>query len=282
VDPFAKKRTLTPAGKAPMGWQQQIDNQISEPAELHGLPNGGLPDSVLSDIHDGFGNWTGKLCHTAARSWEAMQHAAVKDGVHIGARDPGTSPSSSYRSLAEQQGLWNDNYTTTPTNNGGRTCGGQYRYLRDGKNTAACPGTSNHGRGLAVDANVEVAGVLGWFEANAKTYGWQWEIASEEWHIHYCPGDTIPQAVLDFEGHQPSKEDDMPYIAQVTADFTYQGEKIPAGYAVYVVGQVRHYITLDQYKPRVANGCPVRPTDPNEMTDLFDMTVTDVHRLLKA
>lgn len=198
-----------------MGWQQQIDNNISEPAELHGLPNGQLPDSVLTVVTDRYGNFAGKLCHTAARAWRAMIAAAGADDVTVSARDPGTSPSSTYRPLVEQRQLWNDNYDHTDHGHGGRSCGGDYRFLKDGMNVVACPGTSNHGRGLAIDSNVEVDGVLPWLEAHARTFGFQWEIASESWHIHYCPGDAIPQAVLDFEGPPPVHQEDDDMVNQL-------------------------------------------------------------------
>ena len=76
--------------------------------------------------------------------------------------------------------------------------------------TAAVPGTSNHGWGLALDLAVFISatappGYLAatrawpWVLANAAKYGLSWEAQSETWHVRYYAGDSIPQAVIDFE-----------------------------------------------------------------------------------
>jgi hypothetical protein len=90
--------------------------------------------------------------------------------------------------------------------------------------TAAVPGTSNHGFGLAIDtaagvhpqsaASISAHPQWPWFRANAERYGFSWELQSEPWHIRYVTGDTIPQAVLDFENPPlpplpPDEDDDM-------------------------------------------------------------------------
>jgi peptidoglycan hydrolase-like protein with peptidoglycan-binding domain len=77
---------------------------------------------------------------------------------------------------------------------------------------AATPGTSNHGLGLAIDLawydSSQILGitarmdVFNWLLLNAFRYGFSWETQSEPWHIRYVAGDSIPQAVLDFE-HGP-------------------------------------------------------------------------------
>jgi len=40
---------------------------------------------------------------------------------------------------------------------------------------------------------------LDWMLQNIEKFGFSWEVQSEPWHIRYCAGDNIPQAVLDFE-----------------------------------------------------------------------------------
>lgn len=178
-------------------WRQQINNHVVEPTSIHGLPNGQFPDSALVDVHNGDGVRIGRLCHEAARAWEAMVTAARADGIVLDATD-------TYRPLAVQQQIFTDRYRTTNQGNGSRICGGRTWYLRKGKATAACPGTSNHGRGLAVDVHFH-GNSLAWLEQHAATYGWAWEVTSEDWHIHYMPGDATPAAVAAH--HQ---EDDMP------------------------------------------------------------------------
>jgi len=77
--------------------------------------------------------------------------------------------------------------------------------------------------GLAVDIHEDslANGGLAWLEDNAETFGFGWETVPEEpWHIRYNEGDTIPAAVLAFEGTRrgfrpppvhPVEEEDMRY-----------------------------------------------------------------------
>lgn len=263
------------------GWQQQIDNSISEPAEIHNLPNGQFPQSVLSDIHDHTGAWVGQLCHTAARAWTALVAAAwTEAGLYISPRSPGSSPSASYRSLPEQEGLWDSNYDHIDHGRGGRTCNGDFRYLKTGLNVCACPGTSNHGRGLAVDANVEVAGVLTWLENNARRFGFQWEIASESWHVHYFPGDTIPQAVLDFEhtgaAPLPTGDDEMPTLYVLVADQNYGGVQYSAGQVWIVAPGKRHYVaSSSEYANLVGQWGQPKGINPTAWAYIVENTALD-------
>lgn len=177
-------------------WTSQIDNHIVEPSSIKGLRNGEFPDDRLREVFDPDGNVVGRLAPEAARSWNAMVRAAAGDGVNL---EP-TSMADAYRPLVIQQRIFADRYRTTDQGNGSRVCAGKTWYKRQGVATAACPGTSNHGRGLAVDFARPTRTVLQWMEIHAKDFGWQWELSSEEWHVHYMPGDRIPQAVLDHEG----------------------------------------------------------------------------------
>lgn len=195
-------------------WHHQIEQEIVEPKDIHGLPNGQFPDSALEPSLDHLGHQFGRISHTVARAWRAMCAAAWADKIFLTATD-------AYRNLALQQHLWDVRYDHTNHHHGGRSCGGDYRYLKDGMAVVACPGTSNHGRGLAFDINLSVVpGVLPWLEANAKRFGFQWEVESEAWHLHYFPGDAIPQAVLDFEhsapAHPTQQEEDM-FVTKITA-----------------------------------------------------------------
>lgn len=207
-------------------WRQQINTKVTEPASIHGLPNGQFPDTALVAVRNGDGVRIGRLCPEAARAWTAMVAKARDDGVVLDATD-------TYRTLQVQRAIFIDRYRETNQGNGSRKCGGKTWWLRVGKATAACPGTSNHGWGLAIDNRFHGTG-LRWLEANAKTYGWQWEVPSEDWHIHYFPGDHIPQAVLDFEAHPtPPEEDDMKMTL-------YQPDFGPDKGMVFLVGPVSY------------------------------------------
>lgn len=263
----------------PIPWQQQINKHtVVRPSLIANAVNGELTPQELAPIYDGKGKQCGQMEPTAAKAYNAMTAAAMKDGVYI-------TSISSYRDLAAQVKLLHDRYDHTNHGLGHVSYAGQDWYLKPGEATVATPGHSHHSDGLADDVNHQGKGVVAWLEANAARFGFEWELVSEEWHLHYWPGDAIPQAVLDNKSTVPTtseEDDDMPYIAQLKDTFTYQGESIPAGYAVEVIGQVRHHISGPQYDSRVANGRKVIPMDSNEMTDLFDATVTDIHRLLKA
>jgi hypothetical protein len=66
--------------------------------------------------------------------------------------------------------------------------------LRDHMASAASPGTSNHGRGAAVDAAIRAADgqvlaitargdVFAWLLDHAGEFGLSWELQSEPWHL---------------------------------------------------------------------------------------------------
>jgi hypothetical protein len=173
-------------------WTDQINRHtVILPRGITPAMNGRIPPDLLVDVHNGHGRRIGRLNKPAAWSWKAMVAHALRDGVILDATD-------TYRTIESQQHLWDTRYDHTNHGNGGRTCGDDHRYLKDGEATAACPGTSNHGYAGAIDDKVDNAGHA-WLERHAGTYGWEWELKSEKWHLHYWPGDVIPQAVLDFE-----------------------------------------------------------------------------------
>lgn len=194
-------------------WRDQIQKHtVVRPAAIAHADNGRLPSSALALIYDGHGTATGELEATAARAWNAMSHAAAHDGVTL-------ASISSYRTYDSQAALVRQRYDHTDHGRGGFTWDGKHWYLKPGYATVAKPGTSNHGLGLAVDTNHTVRGVLGWLEAHAHEYGFEWEVTSEEWHVRYWPGDQIPQAVLDHEGDDDLKLDaeDRKFLTDIQA-----------------------------------------------------------------
>jgi hypothetical protein len=185
---------------------------VTLPADLVGQPNGRIPGELLVDVGP-----SGLLHHLAARAWKALVADAASNGLPLTYTYGGT-----YRTLAAQTVLFESRYSP------GGSCGGckpykgaQWCKKPDSKTgrcpaTAATPGTSNHGLGLAIDTAFDsdvsdgigpddAAAIYGhpkwsWFEANVPRYGFSWEtVPSEPWHIRYVTGDAIPQAVLNFE-----------------------------------------------------------------------------------
>lgn len=117
--------------------------------------NGHLPDGALTAI-DGSGH---RLRSDAASSF-ARASAAYGHPLPV---------ISAYRTLAEQQQLW-DGYVNH----------------RPGYNPANRPGTSQHGEGLSIDLTSTAA--IAWMSAHGATFGWsQTYRASEPWHFDYDP-----------------------------------------------------------------------------------------------
>jgi LAS superfamily LD-carboxypeptidase LdcB len=187
-------------------WTEQINKHtpVKIAKELRNVPNGECPPSLLVDVFNGKGTRIGKLPRQAARSWASMRAQALIDGVpaeEITATD-------TYRNLSTQKRLISERYTDSPLpgSPSNRVCDGKRIYLRPGMATAACAGHSNHGGQGAVDKG-NGPKFHAWLETHALSYGWEWELPSEKWHLHYFAGDDIPKAVLDHEKIQTIKED---------------------------------------------------------------------------
>lgn len=157
------------------------------PAVVRGQPNGKV-SALMIDTPGQSGGPVVRLAPPAARAWRALCAAATAAGHTLTA----TSLYDSYRPYGVQESTFRARYTTAYL--AGRpsvTWQGQTWYQRPGTASAAVPGTSNHGFGLAVDvANVDSS--LSWLVANEVRFGWSHELTSEPWHIHYFAGDAIP------------------------------------------------------------------------------------------
>jgi LAS superfamily LD-carboxypeptidase LdcB len=97
-----------------------------------------------------------------SRVWKAAVVAARADGIDLRVTD-------SYRTydqqvdLAQRKGLYAD--------------GG----------LAAVPGTSNHGWGLAVDADITNPATMSWLRSNGYKYGFVEAVSREPWHWEFRP-----------------------------------------------------------------------------------------------
>ena len=122
--------------------------------------NGKYPDHELAQVPGG------RLAKEAAANRLAMRR---KGGQELGVWISPIGPRGSYRTFAEQEYFWQ-------------------LYQSGSGNLAARPGTSNHGRGCAVDlaAPESMRRVIDKFGA---AYGWRWgEAPSERWHVTYYGG----------------------------------------------------------------------------------------------
>lgn len=140
-----------------------------------------------------------------------------------------------YRSLQAQEALFRSRYSVGGTAGGCKSWdsdgNGQpeqwCKHLVDGKvpNTAAVPGTSNHGLGLALDVGVwdadarRVRGITTYSDTwqwlstpravdpawhvgtgtNVESFGLSWELQNEPWHLRLVTGDKPTRRVLDTE-----------------------------------------------------------------------------------
>lgn len=64
----------------------------------------------------------------------------------------------------------------------------KWRNYQAGGNLAAYPGTSNHGWAVAGDLNWLVAADITWAHANARRFGFSFDVPSESWHCTYQGG----------------------------------------------------------------------------------------------
>lgn len=204
---------------------------LLKPSTLNGVENGSVPPLLLDKI--GVGNAV--MERTAARACRAMIAALNQAGFEV--REVGD-----YRSYEEQVSLFVSRYEScsqtvfnlTPDNRRkvwpdeprkpALLRGKLFwrKRLIDGRYpaTAATPGTSNHGWGLALDFAQETDGdpqpesvtieMVRWLVENAHRFGFSAELQSEPWHWRYVTGDDIPDAVLEYENPGTPVEDDMP------------------------------------------------------------------------
>lgn len=156
ADPANDQATSATAQPKPAG-------QSNSAYAWGGYENGRIPAKALKAIGQG----SHRLETTAADQWIAMRAAAAREGVALTLTD-------SYRSYDAQVAV---------------------RKSKGHLVATATPGTSVHGWGRAVDANVKDPKVLRWLQANAGKFGWinpDWAKAGgknhEPWHWEFVGG----------------------------------------------------------------------------------------------
>lgn len=172
---------------------------VTYPSELAGKTNGKLPTNILVTIPFP-GGGSGVFCTTAARAFAALLDAMDKAGFRM-------MSVGGYRSYEQQVTLFTSRYAIVDYDTGIKWNG--HWWLHVSGAVAAIPGTSNHGWGLADDMGENLDGdpspesisqsAVDWLVRNADRYGISAELRSEAWHWRYYKGDSVPQAVLDYE-----------------------------------------------------------------------------------
>ncbi len=130
------------------------------PPELAPFGNGKIPSNALAPVNQAGSNH--RLHAPAAASWNNLVEAARADGFELRITD-------SYRSYEQQVDL---------ANRKGLYSQGGY---------AATPGKSNHGWGLAVDADVRDPAMQQWLQVNGPRFGWVESVPREPWHWEFRP-----------------------------------------------------------------------------------------------
>lgn len=190
------------------------------PTELQNQTNGALDRSLLSPIgtntvmlkvaadwykvlQSEFQKATGRaLSFTFGggyRSWDAQYNLFISRYEKVSAATYLVTPSSRRKVWPAEQGAHkalNPSKSYWRKKIIGRTPTGAPIYPA----TAAVPGTSNHGWGLAIDLAIGVpehatglsAADRAWLGANVERFGFSYESTSEPWHVRYVMGDVCP------------------------------------------------------------------------------------------
>lgn len=214
------------------------------PSSLRGVENGKLPADLLVKIGVG----SARMERTAARAFIAMFAEARRAGFdikHVGDYRPFEQQLNLFLSRYEPTSL--STYSVTPSSRRKKWDSAQkYGYnsiywVKRKINgsypaTAATPGNSNHGWGLALDIAEEYDNdsapdpirqvFVNWLCDNAHRYGISAELQSEPWHWRYVAGDRLPEAVIVYEkGGKPTP----PIPAGPSLAFDFPGANLALG-----------------------------------------------------
>ena len=165
------------------------DSSVPLPSALRGYTNGKFPGEVL--VPCGIGNFV--MAEPAASAMRAMVAAAAGDRFTI-------SATGTWRSYDDQKRLFESRYVTEDTGGPKKVWNGTTYWKLPKVASAATPGTSNHGKGVAADLShsptVPIGGaLLKWVAEHGPKFGFWNTVRSEAWHWSYCLGDEVPDSV---------------------------------------------------------------------------------------
>jgi LAS superfamily LD-carboxypeptidase LdcB len=176
---------------------------IQYPAVSNKYGNGNIPFTELHNAFNGGGYLTGMVYWQLA----LLVNAAKAAGFNLT-----YSPGGCYRSYASQYSLFLKRYTQCSYATYLITASAKRKkWVRNGSNTywklnagmamAAVPGTSNHGRAIAIDLALGdspktckplTTAAIHWLIWNVQRFGFSFEHQSEPWHLRYLYGDKAP------------------------------------------------------------------------------------------
>lgn len=189
------------------------ESSVITPTCAKPYDNGQLPSSILEKI--GIGNYL--MVREAARAHRALMAKAKRDHIKLWASG------SPYRNFDGQVALFYKRYDKIPKPAPWRKefWQGVWWYLKKNRYgkpvaSAAKPGTSNHGKGCAIDwARKNSLGItvnldtktLDWLAENAPKFGFYNTVKTENWHWCWVLGDgPMPPAVLAEEAQYPNPD----------------------------------------------------------------------------
>lgn len=168
-----------------------------DPPNVYTGVNGNLPDTNMKYLSEiGLGGF--KLRTDAANAFIRM----VQDMRKVGLNPTLNGTKTAYRTYAGQYSLLDP----TKWVKAGKSTGiGLYQTTSGA--TAARPGNSNHGLGIAVDIASSTGDATGknqvqcWMKWFGGEYGWVWagSLFWENWHFEYMPEAWVDE-VIGFEG----------------------------------------------------------------------------------
>lgn len=234
-----------------------------------GYPNGSVPDSATTVV-DSAGH---RLEHVAAAQFLAMQAACLRDVGRTFYVAPGTD--SANRTIAQQNADW-----------------ATYQH---GGNTAAYPGTSNHGWARAVDITgyetalsgwvfgryVNLGAVWRWLMANMARFGFSWDTgraSKESWHFesYNTPAalaDVTATPIVPPKPTPISEEENMLLISINDGDGRY-GAKGVQYYALIVADHFLPIARIDLAE-KLALTAGVKKSDGTAVGSAFVLTYVE-------
>lgn len=274
----------------------QPHGTVKLPTAIKAQPNGAVDPALLSWVEEGNKSLVYLMATQPARGMRAWHADAFKHGITLFSTGRGRTLAQQWQIFGGSQARYRPTsvaeWNTTPSDSRkqpwlladrnavaaelGITIPNSSYWVKIDRAfaTAAIPGTSNHGYWCADDLAEIINGHLVSLSASTLQYlygsgakfGFTWSTSSENWHVDWMMGDTIPDAVLAYEQgpppHPPTPvyDEDMPTLYR---DLRYQNVFLVNGDVTTIGGNL--------YNSLVARGVPV-------ITDVHDQSLVSFMR----
>ncbi|MEP7763861.1 M15 family metallopeptidase [Sanguibacter sp. 25GB23B1] len=186
----------------------------------------------------------GRLLPAAAESFELWRALAADSGHTLTI----TSASDAFRPYETQERTFLERYTTTHLpHRPVKVWNGRTYFLKTDQATAAVPGTSNHGKGLAIDvrnAGPFTGPFYRWMATTGPSLGWsntEGRSINEPWHwVNDGRARSAVGGAADATSTTTSEEDNMPSTEEIVAGLLNAGHPEFAGRTLgQFLGQIR-------------------------------------------